>query len=239
MKSYVKKEVKRCKSRYYKDLIEENKRNPSELWKTINEITARKARTTPRCIISNDVCHTSLSSIAEIFNTHFATIGTKLIEKIRSKVTYEPPIKFAFQPFTISSVTNQLLKLKTNKAFGLDRISSRLLKHSAHIIAPSLTKIFNLSITTSIFPAAWKLGRVTSLFKKGDPTNPNNYRPITVLSTVSKILERLIHNQVYNYLQENNLLTSKQYGFRPKLSTRELHCHSSQMIYYRIWTVVG
>ena len=65
----------------------------------------------------------------------------------------------------------------------------------------------------------WKCGKVTALFKSGDRCNANNYRPITILPTASKILERAVHSQVHNYLLQENILTPKQFGFRPKLST--------------------
>jgi hypothetical protein len=66
---------------------------------------------------------------------------------------------------------------------------------------------------------SWKFGKITALFKSGNRSDPKNYRPITVLPTVSKILERALHCQLYKYLTVNKILTSKQFGFRPKLST--------------------
>ena len=101
----------------------------------------------------------------------------------------------------------------------MDNISARLLKDSADVITTSLTKLYNRSLATSVFPAVWKCGKVTALFKSGDRCNANNYRPITILPTASKILERAVHSQVYSYLLRENILTRKQFGFRPKLST--------------------
>ena len=90
--------------------------------------------------------------------------------------------------------------------------------------------IFNHSLNSSTFPAIWKSGKVTALFKSEDQHDPNNYRPITILPTVSKILERVVHTQVYNYLNENKILTSRQFGFRPKLSTEIALAHFSDTI---------
>ena len=75
----------------------------------------------------------------------------------------------------------RLLALKTNKAIGLDKISARLLKNSAHTIALSVTKLLNLSIKTGKFPKLWKCSKITALFKSGDRTNASNYRPISIL----------------------------------------------------------
>ena len=112
-----------------------------------------------------------------------------------------------------------LRQLKVNKAIGLDEISPRLLKDSAHVITPSLTRLFNRSLANKTFPSIWKKGKVSPLFKSGDRCDPNNYRPITVLPALSKIMEKLVHIQLYSYLNENNLITSEQFDFRPTLLT--------------------
>ena len=113
----------------------------------------------------------------------------------------------------------QHLTLKTNKAIGLDKISASLLKNSAHTIALSVTKLLNLSIKTGKFPKLWKCSKITALFKSGDQTNASNYRPISILPTLSKILEKAVHTQLYQFLVANKLLSGKQFGFRKGLST--------------------
>ncbi|CAB4008226.1 Hypothetical predicted protein, partial [Paramuricea clavata] len=131
----------------------------------------------------------------------------------------ESGVMFAFDVIDECFVKAKLNSLKTNKAIGLDNISARLLKDSADIITTSLTKLYNRSLATSVFPAVWKCGKVTALFKSSDRCNANNYRPITILPTGSKILERAVHSQVYSYLLRENILIPKQFGFHPKLST--------------------
>ena len=111
----------------------------------------------------------------------------------------------------------QLCSLKPNKAIGLDRISARLLKCASFSICSSVTKLLNLSIRTSRFPEIWKCSKVTTLFKSGDQTNVSKYRPISILPTLSKILERASCSPpLYDYLNTNHLLTDKQVGFGPK-----------------------
>jgi hypothetical protein len=124
-----------------------------------------------------------------------------------------------FKQLTMDYVLKQLNTLKTNKAIGLDHISGRLLKDASAIISNSLTQLFNQSLQSGSFPNVWKMGKVTALFKSGNRNNTNNYRPITVLPIISKILEKAVHGQIYRYLNEHKLLTSKQFGFREKLST--------------------
>ena len=85
---------------------------------------------------------------------------------------------------------------------------------AANIVAPSLTSIFSKSILTGIYPNDWKMAKVTPLFKKGIKSDPNNYRPISVIPIISKVFERIVYNQLFHYLDDNKLLLSCQSGLR-------------------------
>lgn len=126
---------------------------------------------------------------------------------------------FSLKDPLVSVVRKLLAKLNERKAAGLDNIPSRLLKMAGNIIAPSLTLIFIKSINTGIFPTEWKLARVTPIFKKGKRDDPHNYRPISIIPTVAKIFEKTIYDQLCDYLNDNNLLTHCQSGFRSLHST--------------------
>ena len=112
-----------------------------------------------------------------------------------------------------------LENINVRKATGLDGVSNKLLKFAAHIVAPSLTEIFTTSINTGIFPTEWKTTRVTPILKKSKKNDLNNYRPISVIPTVAKILEKIAYEQLFSYFNDNNLLTSCQSGFRSFHST--------------------
>ena len=97
----------------------------------------------------------------------------------------------------------------------------------ALLIASPLCKLFNKSLQSGIFSFSWKKACVTPIFKqKGASSNPTSYRPISLLPNLSKILEKLVHNKIYNHLSENNLLTEKQSGYRPG------HSPHIQLLYF-------
>ena len=123
------------------------------------------------------------------------------------------------QIFTVEETYNVLLSLDVNKSVGPDGISNRMLRDTAYSSSVSLTDIFNYSLKTGIFPSDWKKANVSPIFKKGNRSEVKNYRPISLLSNVSKVFERLVYNQLYTYLVEGNLLTSKNSGFKKKNST--------------------
>lgn len=100
-----------------------------------------------------------------------------------------------------------------------DNIPCNLLKLEADIVAPSLTHIFNESICAGIFPSELKLAKVTPIFKNGAWSDVNNYGPISVISTVTKIFEKLIFDEVYDYFNKSGLLSNHQSGFRSLHST--------------------
>ena len=108
---------------------------------------------------------------------------------------------------------SQLRMLKPGKAVRLDNIPARLLIDAADIVAKPLTQIINLSLKSGTVPKDWKSARVVPLFKKGKAEEMDNYRPISILPSVSKILERAVYIQLYAYLQSNKVLSPYQCGF--------------------------
>ena len=169
--------------------------------------------------------------MTEAFNVHFSTVADKL-RKLLPDVPFDTSklsnfvrswkdesAAFSIPPITEADVVGYLLKIDSNKSTGVDGISSRMLKLAAPIIAPSITKLINLSFSLNVFPSRWKTAKVTPIFKSGDPTDVTNYRPISVLPILSKIAERHVHNALYSFLCENDLIYIRQSGFRSKHST--------------------
>ena len=151
--------IKSAKASYYNDALNQCKKDPKAMWKTINQLTNKKSKTTNinELVIDQKVI-TEPEKIADSLNTYFNEIGSVLAKDLpkgdNSFEKYIVPVEKKFEINRLSpiEVKNIILKLSTSKATGYDRISPKLLKDTAEIIAESITVIFNKSIETGIFP---------------------------------------------------------------------------------------
>ena len=148
---------------------------------------------------------TNMTSIANKFNEYFTSVGSNLANAIdtRGKPAYTSYLRvpsittFNFTYTNSDEVRILINNLKSKQSAGHDSISSQLLKDIGHIIAPTLSVIIDQSLYTGIFPIQLKIAKVIPLFKKGEETSIENYRPISLLPSISKVFERVVFNQFY------------------------------------------
>ena len=228
--------IRKTKSEYFVNKIRDcaNVKDPKKSWSLINSLLGKNSKSTHinELKVNNNTI-TDSTLIAESLNNYFINIGPQLASDTSF---YEEPdndlnnenvsgarlsqnTSFHFSQIEIHNVYSILNNLKANKSTGLDKIPAKILKLSAEIIAPSLTYIFNLSLASGIYINEWKRARVTPIYKSEDKTKCENYRPISILPVISKVLEKEIFRQLYGYLTDNDLLSKLQSGFRPKHST--------------------
>lgn len=183
-------------------------------------ISMKKLLLTAKILLKNE------EDIANSFNDYFNNIAMKLSKNI-------PIVKTSFDKYLTNDIIHIfnfnlinkddtlkiLSELKTKKSSGYDNITNFLLKQIKNDIAEPLTLIINQSLTTGIFPDNLKIAKIIPLFKKNDRNKIENYRPISLLTTISKVFEKVIFTQISNYFQCNNLLNECQYGFRKSHST--------------------
>ena len=173
--------------------------------------------------------------LADEFNQFFASVGENTVKKINAlaeKFSYEPN-EPAFVPreyppseeFALHStlkweqVERIIIAMSTNKALGIVKVPIRALKYSLSAILPSITSIISATFQSSTFPSCWKIAEVTPILKDGDHEIPNNNRPISLLSVLSKVCERAAHDQLVSYLSTKQRLTTQQCGNKKRNST--------------------
>ena len=156
-----------------------------------------------------------------MLNSYFIS-NLSTYSNLPSSMPSSPTVPTLSEISCSSAEVYQLLRsFKLKTASGPDGISSRMLRGCASTISLYLSTLFNLSLSTDIVPTAWKTSNITPVYKDGDPKLASNYRPISLLSIPSKLLERIIHNIVKKHLLSNSLISRHQFGFRPHSSTQE------------------
>ena len=214
-----------CKNHYH-NKFNSYKNDIKNTWKTINEILGKnKKEHLPTYFNDNNTKINDPQVIASKFNTFFADIGPSLANKIHTTANFSDflssqfPKSIFFNPTSRKEILDIIATFKSGKSSGYDDISPTVIKQIAPFITEPLTHVFNLSLSTGVFPSALKIAKVIPIFKKDDPHSFSNYRPISLLPCFSKILERLIYNRLDNFLSLHNILHPNQYGFRKHHST--------------------
>ena len=125
-----------------------------------------------------------------------------------------PPLSLSFSAIMTDKLSSTLNKMKTSHCSGHDGIASFYLKIALPVVGGSLCDLFNKSLFAGKFPEDWKIARIAPIFKSGAKDDRSNYRPISVLPFISRLFEKLIFNQFYEYLDANKSLYEHQSGFR-------------------------
>ena len=225
----LKKTIREAKIQYYYKLFTQYKGDIKKTWQTISDIICKsntKRKVLDEIIVDSKVIQDK-EEICGKFNEFFANIGPKLATQIKltSNKTYDTflkkrvPVSFDFTLVTENDVLKHLSFLRTKNSAGIDGISVKLLKKLSPALINPLTLIINQSLVTGIFPNKLKIAKVLPLFKKDDPTIMDNYRPISLLTAISKSFEKVVFSQLYEYFHKNNLFYESQYGFLKNHST--------------------
>ena len=199
-------------------------------WKGIRQIINLNPKSfhAPIKIIKHNIELVDGKSIADAFNDFFANIGSKLANSIspasKSPLSSLPPQKpnsFYLLPVTSNEIEQVISILDIRKACGPFSIPTKLLKLLKCFLSKPLETIFNVSFTTGMVPDDFKIAKGIPIYKKGLNTSLGNYRPISLLSIFNLILEKLIFKRLMNFIETQNILYSKQFGFRQKYSTTQ------------------
>ena len=228
MRNKVKNEIFKSKRKFHKSYFEEHNNNVKKTWEGIRKLVNVK-KTTDFSISQLDVKGKIVDdpvSIANNFNNFFANVGPTTEQSV-PKVPHISPsfyLKNRVQfDFLITHISEQdildIISALPIKSTGPASIPIKLLKIVADLIVVPLCRIINLSFSTGIFPDILKVAKVIVLHKGGSTQEVNNYRPIKLLSIFDKIIEKLMHKRLYDFLELHNVLYMSQFGFRRRHST--------------------
>lgn len=206
------------KRKYFDNELCNNMGNPKQFWKKINMLTGQQTKDTAAKEIS-----------AENFNDHFSNIGHTVVNNNSSKNVNEPlkwknppcTHMFKFTECSITDVSDYIKTLGCDSNIDVLGFDARLIHLSCHVISPFIVLILNASFSSSKLPNDWKFSRVTPVFKgKGSKADKNNYRPISVICHIAKVIEKVVQKQLLHYLLLNELIVLDQSAYRPMFNTQ-------------------
>ena len=217
-----------AKADYYSSVFAKLKGDTKGMWTEINNVLGnKKYKKLPSSFHNRNLKLHSLKDIVEEFNNYFLSVGENLSDNIpavnHSHDSYLRMNRINESLFLKPTSPTEIIKITSNikmsKSTGHDDISSRVVKSSIHCFVEPLCYILNRSICSGVVPEKLKLAKIIPLHKKGDIHDMSNYRPIAILPVFTKLLEKIMYHRLYDFLQNKNILTDNQFGFRKKYST--------------------
>ena len=217
------------KKNYYEKYFSNNKDNLQKIWKGIKEIINIKSKhfDHPTCLLDGNKSITDPSKMADKFNGYFTSIADEILKsrKFEGNKSFRDylnnPLNNSFLLYDCDEIEikNIINSLISSKASGPNSIPTKILHLLKEEISTPLKNIFNLSFRTGQHPDLLKIAKTIPIFKKGSRSLVCNYRPISLLSNLNKILEKLMFARLYKFLDKYKCIYSLQFGFRAKHST--------------------
>ena len=224
LRNQIRKLTRKGKKLIEKTIAKNSKANPKAFWRYTQSKLKTKA-TIPDLVKpgteENPEYTKNDSEKAEAFSSYFSSVFTQELDSEEmpyfEKRNYEEALENII--ITKDMILTKLKKLKTNKSPGPDKIHPRVLHDVADSLSTPLEIIFKTSLSCKEIPEDWKQANVSSIFKKGKKTLPQNYRPVSLTCIVCKMLEGIIRDSIVKHMKKNNLFSSKQFGFIAGRST--------------------
>ncbi len=225
--------IRHAKKQYFQNKLKMHKFDAKKTWEIIRQAINNKNKldSSIQTIISNNVVFNDPVLIANQLNLFFTSIAHEIVNNIHptkqdhSSLINPPRIHnlstFSFHdnPLTIKEITDAIDNLKPKNSVDLEGISTNFIKKISSAVLKPLYFIFSSSFKDGIVPSQFKISKIIPLFKSGCVTSPDNYRPISLLSSFSKVFEKVVCTRLTDFLDANNLLSESQFGFRKEHST--------------------
>ena len=229
--------IRKAKREYILDELEANSGNCKKFCKVIKEVVPTGKQAQQDILLKDKGKKIEKENIANFINDYFVNVGNVNLPGENSSVgpyentegNHELDVGNSFSDdcpnlenccnLTVTQVYRIVKDINVSKSSGLNNVSSCVVKEAFLSLVPEVTFMFNLLLTSTIFPAEWKKALVVTIPKTGDLTQVHNFRPISLLPLPGKILEKLVHAQIAGHLESNTLLAETQHGFRAGHST--------------------
>ena len=216
---------------YFHKYFEENLKNSKKVWEGINNLLGRKNKahkviTSLKCPRTKQVSYNS-SEFPDVMNKYFSSVGYNLASKMPYPFEHfseylpqlNSPGSFFFNPVSSSEIELEIMTIPQNKAHGLYSFPTHILRSAKHIISQPFSVLLDKLLEHGIYPTKLKLAKVIPIYKSDDPSDPSNYRPISLLSVFNRIFEKMMYYRLKSFLEKKNIFNDSQYGFREKCST--------------------
>lgn len=225
--------IKQTKFNYYRNKVNEVSKDSKKFWSVVNEVAGRPKQKEPFPVDAflgpgDTVTPVKIKEISNSINNYFSSVGSRLAEDIKpsgpaevSDADHSVMSVFELQPVTRQTIFDVVYSIRGQSAPGWDAIPANLIKYNIYNLSEPLLHIINMSIRTGKFPNAFKVAKVVPIYKSGDKNSFSNFRPISLLIVLSKILEKCVKIQLSSYLNQQNLISDVQYGFRSNKNTSD------------------
>ncbi len=217
----------RAKQNYFQNAIVKAGNDGKKIWSVLREaLCINKNNIDTEYLLINNVKITDPVQIADHFNFYFTSLGTSLLDQIPiSNRSYEDFLPNRFDntifipPLDELTTFNAITSCFPKTSCDANDVSMKTIINCAAPLSVPLNAIYNLAISTGKYPEGMKISKCITLFKAGDPSIPDNYRCLSLINNFSKPFEKIIYNNILEFLEENNFISDNQFGFRKSIST--------------------
>lgn len=229
-KDYTNRLVKNTKVQYFQTLIKKYHTDSRKIWELINNQLNKKQKPNSditKIMKEDGTTTTDPKEISNELNKYFATVGKNLAQSQinnsnrtpQTTVTQKNIPQIYFEDSTPEEIIEIIKALKDHKAPGFDKITNELLKQNKDKLANIISTLINKTLHDGTYPDYLKQTIIVPIHKKHEKSNPANYRPISMLSAINKILEKVIYQRILTHIQKNDIIYYNQYAFQPQTST--------------------
>lgn len=209
---------------YFESNFTKNLHNSKGTWKCITEVIYNGRKPTePPPLLSNTNNQAEKKDILNKLNIYLSGIGKKITGTFEPCVIFNQPQRLdqplIFNKTTKNEVNLIIENLKDTNATGFDKILTSIIKENKHFLVNDIVSIINSSLMSGKVPETMKISRIAPIHKGGDTQDFNNYRPISILPNMDKIMTKIVNNQLVKYIEKHNIINKQHYGFRLKSNT--------------------